>query len=62
MSARCVAIAGALFLGRHKSHDAGQAHVPAHIPFVGTKMLQFGWFGSLRLERRKHFSIIFSAL
>lgn len=47
MSAGFAAVAGALFLGRRKSHYAGQAHAPAHIPFVilGTGMLWFGWFG-----------------
>jgi ammonium transporter, Amt family len=47
MAAGFAALAGALILGRRKSHEAGQAHVPASVPFVllGTGMLWFGWFG-----------------
>jgi Amt family ammonium transporter len=47
MSAGWAALAGALILGRRKSHASGQDHVPANIPFVilGTGMLWFGWFG-----------------
>ena len=47
MSAGFAALAGAMFLGRRKTHEAGEPHVPANIPFVllGTGMLWFGWFG-----------------
>lgn len=47
MSAGWAALAGAIFLGRRKSHIEGQTHTPANIPFVllGTGMLWFGWFG-----------------
>ncbi len=47
MSAGLAALAGAIVLGRRKSHIAQEAHVPANIPFVmlGTGMLWFGWFG-----------------
>jgi ammonium transporter, Amt family len=47
MSAGFAALAGAIFLGRRKSHLAREVHVPANIPFVllGTGMLWFGWFG-----------------
>src|SRR5882762_10592878 len=47
MSAGLAALAGALVLGRRKTHEAGEAHTPANIPFVilGTGMLWFGWFG-----------------
>ena len=47
MSAGFAALAGALKLGRRKSHLASQPHLPANIPFVllGTGMLWFGWFG-----------------
>jgi len=47
MSAGLAALAGAQVLGRRRSHLAGEAHVPAHIPFIilGTGMLWFGWFG-----------------
>ncbi len=47
MSAGFAALAGALMLGRRKSHLARESHVPANIPFVllGTGMLWFGWFG-----------------
>ena len=47
MSAGFAALAGALVLGRRKSHLANEAHSPANVPFVllGTGMLWFGWFG-----------------
>ena len=47
MSAGWAALAGALLLGRRKSHVAQEAHTPANIPFVllGTGLLWFGWFG-----------------
>ena len=47
MSAGFAALAGALKLGRRKSHIASEPHLPANIPFVllGTGMLWFGWFG-----------------
>jgi Amt family ammonium transporter len=47
MSAGFAALAGAIFLGRRKTHQAGEATTPANIPFVilGTGMLWFGWFG-----------------
>src|SRR6478736_5212200 len=47
MSAGFAALAGAMILGRRRSHQAGEAHTPANIPFVmlGTGMLWFGWFG-----------------
>ena len=47
MSAGFAALAGAMVLGRRKSHLAREAHKPANIPFVllGTGMLWFGWFG-----------------
>src|SRR5712691_8101630 len=47
MSAGLAALAGAITLGRRKTHQAGEAHTPANIPFVilGTGMLWFGWFG-----------------
>ncbi len=47
MSAGFAALAGALFLGRRKSHLENEKHVPANIPFVllGTGLLWFGWFG-----------------
>ena len=47
MSAGWAALAGALLLGRRKSHIAQEAHTPANIPFVllGTGLLWFGWFG-----------------
>jgi Amt family ammonium transporter len=47
MSAGFAALAGAMVLGRRKSHMAKEAHVPANVPFVllGTGMLWFGWFG-----------------
>jgi ammonium transporter, Amt family len=47
MSAGFAALAGAIALGRRADHVTGQAHPPAHIPYVllGTGMLWFGWFG-----------------
>ena len=47
MSAGLAALAGAIVLGRRRTHRAGEAHTPANIPFVilGTGMLWFGWFG-----------------
>jgi Amt family ammonium transporter len=47
MSAGWAALAGAIILGRRKSHMAKEAHTPANVPFVmlGTGMLWFGWFG-----------------
>ena len=47
MSAGFAALAGAMVLGRRKSHLANETHDPANIPFVllGTGMLWFGWFG-----------------
>jgi ammonium transporter, Amt family len=47
MSAGFAALAGAIVLGRRKTHEKGEAHTPANIPFVilGTGMLWFGWFG-----------------
>jgi ammonium transporter, Amt family len=47
MSAGFAALAGAMVLGRRKTHQAGEPHTPANIPFVilGTGMLWFGWFG-----------------
>jgi Amt family ammonium transporter len=46
-SAGMAALAGAMVLGRRRLHEAGEAHIPANIPFVllGTGMLWFGWFG-----------------
>ena len=47
MSAGWAALAGAIVLGRRKSHVDGHPHEPANIPYVllGTGMLWFGWFG-----------------
>jgi len=47
MSAGWAALAGAMLLGRRKSHINKESHSPANIPFVllGTGMLWFGWFG-----------------
>src|SRR4029450_13908405 len=41
------ALAAAMTLGRRRTHQAGEAHTPANIPFVilGTGMLWFGGFG-----------------
>jgi Amt family ammonium transporter len=61
MSAGLAALAGAIVLGRRKTHQAGEATTPANIPFVilGTGMLWFGcsarasapWSASWRLRR-----------
>lgn len=47
MSAGLAALAGAMVLGRRRSHLANEPHEPYNIPFVmlGTGMLWFGWFG-----------------
>lgn len=47
MSAGFAALAGALILGRRRSHVEKVSHTPANIPYVllGTGMLWFGWFG-----------------
>jgi ammonium transporter, Amt family len=47
MSAGFAALAGALYLGRRKSHKQNVPHTPANIPYVilGTGLLWFGWFG-----------------
>ncbi len=47
MSAGFAALAGAIVLGRRRSHQEGGVHIPANIPYVllGTGMLWFGWFG-----------------
>lgn len=47
MSAGYAALAGAMFLGRRKTHLKNELHVPANIPYVllGTGLLWFGWFG-----------------
>lgn len=47
ISAGCAALAGALVLGRRKSHRAGQTASGLNIPYVllGTGLLWFGWFG-----------------
>ncbi len=47
ISAGFAALAGAMVLGRRKSHIEQQSHQPANIPFVllGTGLLWFGWFG-----------------
>lgn len=47
MSAGFAALAGAMFLGRRKSHTAQQTHEPVNVPYViiGTGLLWFGWFG-----------------
>ena len=47
MSAGWAALAGALILGRRKSHLSNETTSPANVPFVllGTGMLWFGWFG-----------------
>src|SRR5450759_3074895 len=47
MSAGFAALAGAIVLGRRGTHQAGESHPPANIPFVmlGTGLLWFGWFG-----------------
>lgn len=47
ISAGIAAIAGALFLGRRKSHISNENHRATNIPYVilGTGLLWFGWFG-----------------
>ncbi|HUX59872.1 MAG TPA: ammonium transporter, partial [Ignavibacteriaceae bacterium] len=47
ISAGLAALAGAITLGRRKSHLDGESHEPANIPYVllGTGLLWFGWFG-----------------
>lgn len=47
MSAGFAALAGAIFLGRRKSHSEQKAHEPVNVPYViiGTGLLWFGWFG-----------------
>ncbi|QEH34032.1 Ammonia channel precursor [Aquisphaera giovannonii] len=47
MSAGFAALAGAILLGRRKSHLANEAHEAHNVPYVllGTGMLWFGWFG-----------------
>jgi len=47
MSAGFAALAGALILGRRKSHMANETHEAYNVPYVllGTSMLWFGWFG-----------------
>ncbi len=47
MSAGFAALAGAILLGRRRSHLKNERHIPANIPYVilGTGLLWFGWFG-----------------
>lgn len=47
ISAGFAALAGAMLLGRRKSHISKEEHVPVNIPYVllGTGLLWFGWFG-----------------
>jgi Amt family ammonium transporter len=47
ISAGFAALAGAMVLGRRKSHLANHEHKPSNIPYVllGTGLLWFGWFG-----------------
>ena len=47
MSAGFAALAGAMFLGRRRSHLHNGTHVASNVPYVilGTGMLWFGWFG-----------------
>ncbi|MCW5924983.1 MAG: ammonium transporter [Saprospiraceae bacterium] len=47
ISAGFAALAGAIFLGRRKSHLEQRAHTPVNVPYVvlGTGLLWFGWFG-----------------
>lgn len=47
ISAGCAALAGAMVLGRRKSHIEGKSISPANVPYVllGTGLLWFGWFG-----------------
>ncbi len=47
ISAGLAALAGAIKLGRRKTHQNKEVHLPANIPYVmlGTGLLWFGWFG-----------------
>lgn len=47
ISAGFAALAGAMFMGRRKSHLSNEEHPPVNIPYVilGTGLLWFGWFG-----------------
>lgn len=47
ISAGFAALAGAMLLGRRKSHISKEEQKPVNIPFVilGTGLLWFGWFG-----------------
>lgn len=47
ISAGCAALAGAMVLGRRKSHVEGESFTPVNTPYVilGTGLLWFGWFG-----------------
>jgi ammonium transporter, Amt family len=47
MSAGFAALAGAMLLGRRRSHIKNEPHIPSNIPYVilGTGLLWFGWFG-----------------
>jgi Amt family ammonium transporter len=47
MSAGFAALAGAIILGRRKTHQKNEKHEPANVPYVllGTGLLWFGWFG-----------------
>lgn len=47
ISAGFAALAGAMFLGRRKSHLEQKGHTAVNVPFVilGTGLLWFGWFG-----------------
>ncbi len=47
MSAGFAALAGAIILGRRKSHLHNKKQEPANVPYVllGTGLLWFGWFG-----------------
>ena len=46
MSAGFAALAGAILLGRRRSHIKKEKHTPSNIPYVilGTGLLWFGWF------------------
>ena len=47
LSAGIAGLAGAIVLGRRKSHINNEEHFPVNIPYVllGTGLLWFGWFG-----------------
>jgi Amt family ammonium transporter len=47
MSAGFAALAGAIILGRRKTHLNNEKNEPANVPYVllGTGLLWFGWFG-----------------